>query len=146
MVPTPSMAPSSRSDSRTAEPSRSSEVRSTTSASLSGAAPRACSGVSSRQTVCPAISSPPCRREPNSRSGQRTAIRATPLLGPPAAELLPHGLGTAPHLHDLHPSRARLPWGQLSGDPLLVEQGQGPANGLGRRRVAEIVRHPEPPM
>ncbi len=66
--------------------------------------------------------------------------------GPALAELLPDGLGPAPHLRHLDAARARLAHRQLADDPLLVEQLERAAHALGRGGVPELVRHQEAPM
>src|SRR6185369_6463277 len=80
----------------------------------------------------------------------RDAARSPPgvrrLLRADALELLAHGLGPAPHLHDLDAAAARLAHPQLALQAGVVEQLQRAVDGRGGRRVAEAVRDEDPPV
>src|SRR5690242_14882448 len=87
------------------------------------------------------------RPAPSSRTaGLTTAARSGPLLVAPPRELAPDRLRPAPHLHDLHPAGPRVARHELAVDALPVEQRERPAHRLGRRGMAELVGHPDPPV
>src|SRR5215212_5359010 len=88
----------------------------------------------------------PSTLEPSSRSSKTARTRATTLLGADAAELLPHGLGPAPHLRGLDAARAPLAQDELALDARLVEQLQRAMDDRGRGGVAELVRDQELPV
>ena len=77
---------------------------------------------------------------PRRRQAAQTLERAA------GAELAPHRFRAAPHLNDLGPALLDVADDQLAGDPLLVEQRQGPLHGLGSGRVPEAVGNVDPPV
>ena len=106
-------------------------------------------GLSDGTGSCPAALSAPCSFEPNSRSGQSSATRAravASLLRAAARELLPHRLGAAPHLDHLDAAGASLAQRELALDPLVVQEPERAAHGLGGRGVAELVRGADAPV
>src|SRR3954453_11657566 len=128
-------------------PSSAGAVPTTSAGSTSMTSPTSTSG-SSRTISCPPWRSTSSTRECSIRSGIRSATRATTdaLLRADPPELLAHGLGPAPGLHDLGATGAHLAQRDLAVDAGVVEQRQRGVHGGRRRRVTEPVGHQDAPV